>query len=345
MKIIHSADIHLGSKIEAKLPKDKADIRKSEVRQAFNKMVSYAALHDIKVIMISGDLFDSVAPLKKDKDYFYSVVRNNPDIDFIYLRGNHDSSECYSENIPENLKTFSDEWTTYTYGHVSISGIELTENNCKNAGYRLNLPSDTINIVMLHGQHDKLPINNLKNADYVALGHLHTFAEIESNIRGKCVYSGCLEGRGFDEAGTKGFVVVDTDKISYKFIPNSIRVIENFTIDVSKARDSYEAYKIIKNEINTDSRNLCRIEIFGEIIFDGEYLASDIEEYLSDDYFFVYVKDETTQKSDFEQLAKENSLKGEFVRTVLASGQYTQKQKERIISVGIKAFRGQGVLR
>ena len=207
----------------------------------------------------------------------------------------------------------------------------------------MDLPADTTNIVMLHGQPDKLPVLK-ENVDYVALGHLHTFAEIESNIRGKCVYSGCLEGRGFDEAGTKGFVVVDTDKISYKFIPNSIRVIENFTIDVSKARDSYEAYKIIKNEINTDSRNLCHIKIFGEILFDGEYLASDIEEYLSDDYFFVYVKDETTQKSDFEQLAKENSLKGEFVRTVLASGQYTQKQKERIISVGIKAFRGQGVL-
>lgn len=343
MKIIHSADIHLGSKIEAKLPKDKADIRKSEVRQAFNKMVSYAALHEIKIIMISGDLFDSGVPLKKDKDYFYSVVRNNPDIDFIYLRGNHDSSECYSENIPENLKTFSEEWTTYIYGNVSISGIELTENNYKNAGLRLDLPADTTNIVMLHGQPDKLPVLK-ENVDYVALGHLHTFAEIESNIRGKCVYSGCLEGRGFDEAGTKGFVVVDTDKISYKFIPNSIRVIENFTIDVSKARDSYEAYKIIKNEINTDSRNLCHIKIFGEIIFDGEYLASDIEEYLSDDYFFVYVKDETTQKSDFEQLAKETSLKGEFVRTVLANTQYTEEQKERIISVGIKAFRGQGVL-
>ena len=343
MKIIHSADIHLGSKIEAKLPKDKADIRKTEVRQAFNKMVSYAALHEIKIIMISGDLFDSGVPLKKDKDYFYSVVRNNPDIDFIYLRGNHDIKEIYSENIPENLKTFSEEWTTYIYGNVSISGIELTENNYKNAGLRLDLPADTTNIVMLHGQPDKLPVLK-ENVDYVALGHLHTFAEIESNIRGKCVYSGCLEGRGFDEAGTKGFVVVDTDKISYKFIPNSIRVIENFKIDVSKARDSYEAYKIIKNEINTDSRNLCRIEIFGEIIFDGEYLASDIEEYLSDDYFFVYVKDETTQKSDFEQIAKENSLKGEFVRTVLASGQYTEEQKERIISVGIKAFRGQGVL-
>ena len=70
MKIIHSADIHLGSKIEAKLTKEKADIRKAEVRQAFNKMVNYAVLNDIKIILISGDLFDSARPLKKDKEYW-----------------------------------------------------------------------------------------------------------------------------------------------------------------------------------------------------------------------------------------------------------------------------------
>ena len=94
MKIIHTADVHLGSKIESKLPKDKSDIRKAEVRQAFNNMVEYAIQNDISIIMISGDLFDSTRPLKKDKDFFYNVVRNNPDIEFIYLRGNHD---CFEE--------------------------------------------------------------------------------------------------------------------------------------------------------------------------------------------------------------------------------------------------------
>ena len=39
MKMIHCADIHLGSKMEAKLPKEKADERKAEVRASFEKMV------------------------------------------------------------------------------------------------------------------------------------------------------------------------------------------------------------------------------------------------------------------------------------------------------------------
>ena len=87
------------------------------------------------------------------------------------------------------------------------------------------------------------------------------------------------------------------------------------------------------------------INLCGEIKYDGLYLAEDIEEYLQDQYFFIYVKNKTTEKIDYNKLAGENTLKGEFVRTVLSSGEYSQKQKEQIISVGLKAFDGQGVLK
>jgi len=42
IKIIHCADIHLGSKIEAKLPHDKTLERRKEVRATFNRMIDYA---------------------------------------------------------------------------------------------------------------------------------------------------------------------------------------------------------------------------------------------------------------------------------------------------------------
>ena len=101
MKILHCADIHLGSKMEAKLPKEKSDVRKTEVRGAFNRAVEYAQRHGIKVILLCGDVFDSDRPLKKDKDFFYSVVKNNSDIDFLYLRGNHDTLERSEEHTSE----------------------------------------------------------------------------------------------------------------------------------------------------------------------------------------------------------------------------------------------------
>lgn len=343
MKIIHLADVHLGSKIESKLPKEKAEIRKAEVRQAFNKVVNYAVENGIGIILISGDLFDSARPLKKDKDYFYSVVKNNPDIDFIYLRGNHDSSENYTDEEPGNLKKFSEEWKTYFYNDITVSGIEISKQNIAEASCALRLPADKKNVVMLHGSLEELPKLTEKNIDYLALGHIHRFSEAKVDIRGKSVYSGCLEGRGFDEIGVKGFVVLDTDTMKYEFVENSMRIIEEHTVNVSKAADSYEAYKIICDEISFVKENLCLINVCGEITFDGASLAEDIEEYMGEKYFFVYVKNKTTEKVDIKNIVEELSLKGEFVRTVLNNEKYSEEEKERIISVGLKAFKGLGV--
>ena len=56
MKIIHAADLHLGSKIEAKL-KDISEERKAEVRNSFLRLAKYAHENDIHVILLSGDVF------------------------------------------------------------------------------------------------------------------------------------------------------------------------------------------------------------------------------------------------------------------------------------------------
>ena len=90
MKIIHAADIHLGSKMDTRLGKDKAKERKAELRDSFDRMADYAESNDVSVIMLSGDVFDSDDPSKKDKESFYATVRAHPNIDFLYLKGNHD---------------------------------------------------------------------------------------------------------------------------------------------------------------------------------------------------------------------------------------------------------------
>ena len=55
-----------------------------------------------------------------------------------------------------------------------------------------------------------------KNIDYLALGHIHKYKQAELDQRGVYCYSGCLEGRGFDECGEKGFVLLDIDEESLK---------------------------------------------------------------------------------------------------------------------------------
>ena len=103
MKIIHTADIHLGSRMDSKFNKEIANERKAELRNTFKRLVEYAKDNGVSLIMLCGDMFDSDRPFKKDKDFFYSVVTANPDIDFLYLKGNHDISDAIPEELPDNL--------------------------------------------------------------------------------------------------------------------------------------------------------------------------------------------------------------------------------------------------
>ena len=345
MKIIHTADIHLGSKINS-FPKDVSTVRKEELRNSFRRMVDFAKQNGVQVVLISGDLFDGVKPLVKDKDFFYSVVQNNPDIDFLYLKGNHDLA---SESIEyPNLKTFSTGWASYRYGNVVISGVETVSENATSLYSTLNLKESDINIVMLHGEASdsfgvqKVNLSKLrgKNIDYLALGHYHSHLKNQLDDRGVYAYSGCLEGRGYDETGEKGFVLLDIDnKISSEFIPFSQSNISLVKVDVSNLKDAYSIYLNVKAVANFDKKGIYRVELHGELDASIDDLESDVKKYLSASALYIDVKDLTKKKIDVSKYENDMSLKGEFVRLVYASD-LTDDEKAKVLSYGLKSLSG-----
>lgn len=346
MKIIHTADIHLGSKINS-FPKEVSIARKEEVRNSFKRMVDYANSNGVKAILISGDLFDSDKPLVKDKEFFYSVVSNNPKIDFIYLKGNHDILGDAKQF--DNLKTFTNEWSSYQYGNLLISGVEMVKENATSIYSTLNLDGKYLNIVMLHGEVgdssglNKINLSKLrgKNVDYLALGHYHTNLFEKLDDRGVYAYSGCLEGRGYDETGNKGFVLLDiTDKIDYEFIPFSNNKISLLTVDVSSLKDAYEIYLNAKAVGNFDKNGIYRLELVGELNATLDGVEKDLQKYLSSDALYIDVKDLTRKKIDVSKYEGDSSIKGEFVRSVYKAEHLTDEEKSKILAYGLKALSG-----
>ncbi len=350
IKFIHCADIHLGSKMESRLPGDKSDERKREVRATFGKMVEYAANNGVRAVLMSGDVFDGDRPLKKDKEYFYNLIRSYPQIDFLYLRGNHDGSESYTEELP-NLKTFCESWTSYDYGNVRVSGIELDRGNCRSLYSTLRLDADRINIVMLHGQTDttegagKINLQSLrdKNIDYLALGHIHSYRTGKLDGRGRYAYSGCLEGRGFDETGEKGFVLLEVDGgVRARFYPFACRTIYERTADLTGISDWVTACRAARDCANVGKNDMLRLILTGEVDFDNDSLAADVQKEIAPLCYFVSVKDNTVRKINAAALAEDKSIRGEFIRAVLADAKLTPEQQTRIISAGLKALAGRG---
>ena len=362
MKIIHCADLHLDSKMTANLSKEQAKERKMEILRTFSKMVEYAVKHSVSVIIIAGDLFDTRNVSATVRNYVRDVITNHPEIDFLYLRGNHDNDNFLSklDTIPENLCLFSDKWTTYTYDKVAITGLELNKENSLTAYNTLVLNHDAYNIVTLHGQlsgyksKDKAEVISLdelrnKNIDYLALGHIHSFTIDKLDARGVYCYPGCLDGRGFDECGAKGFVVLDIDAEKHTatstFMPMSSRVLHTIRVDVSGINTTQEAASRMEAAIRESkyaSTSLVKFVLKGEVDVECELETDFLEEQFADYFYFCKVYDETKIKVNYQDYEKDASLKGEFVRLVSASD-LSEEEKALVIRTGILALQGEEI--
>lgn len=352
MKLIHCADIHLGSRLDSRLSQSAARQRRLEVRDTFRRMVEYARQQQIPGILLCGDVFDSHRPFKDDREFFYSVVKSNPEVTFFYLRGNHDCRESGRETLPENLKTFSHRWQTHILGDAAISGIELTADNALSLYASFAPAPGKRNLVMLHGQTASSPapecicLSQLRNRgiDYLALGHIHSFATGRLDENSLWCYSGCPEGRGYDETGEKGFVLLDTEDLQNpRFIPFSSRVIHRLTVDLTGTADAYEAYRRVLEQPLPGSEDLLHLTLTGELDYDSDSLASDLTRYLEQRFFHLRIHDETLRRFDALAHRGDVSLRGEFIRAVLSGADYSRQEQQEILDLGLKALSGREV--
>ena len=356
MKIIHCADIHLDAKMETNFDKDKAAERKRELLLTFERLVRLAQEEKVDVILICGDMFDSDKVLSKTKARIFNIIKENSNIDFIYLSGNHDEEniiKSQSENL-SNLKVFKDNWTTFDYGEIAISGRIFS--GSKSLYDTLNLDGSKFNIVALHGPITKYNLKNEreevslaklkdKGIDYLALGHIHNFEIGQLDKRGVYCYSGCLEGRGFDECGEKGFVLLEikNKKLEYKFIPFASRVFCEIEVDITGKEDWFEIEnEVLKRIKDIDKKNIVKVLLTGKYLLSLNKQVDLLERKLKGEFFFAKVKDKSTLEVNAKDFEYDLSLKGEFIRQVLASD-LSQQEKEQILIVGINALCGEAL--
>jgi len=358
MKIIHCGDIHADSKMGTHFTREEAEQRRNEIVDSFANMVSYARENEVRVIIIAGDLFDTKASQQKTiKKRIAFIMGQNPQIDFLYLRGNHDEGVDFAleQELP-NLKVFSGEkWTCFSYENVDIYGREFGEKIPLSCYSELKLDSTKINIVTLHGQvadykpKEGAPVISLpqltnKNIDYLALGHIHDYKMEKLDGRGCWCYSGCLEGRGFDECGQKGFVLLDIgDKVQSTFLPIAKRCIHEVEVNLKGSMSYNEIMKSISNSISTiPKKDIVQVLLTGEISEDTEIERESYENALKAEFNFYYirVKDKTENKIDYKKYENDLSLKGEFIRLVKEQTSLSEEDKSKILMLGIRALAG-----
>lgn len=341
MRIIHTADLHLDSPLGTNLSVLRQKERKRELLFNFERLIDYAKSNSVNAIIISGDMFDRARIAQKTKEYVLSLIIDNPSIDFILITGNHDEDSFINEIeiIPNNLKLFDNDFSTVRYDNIAITGINYSE------AYNysdLKLNENDINILVMHGDTNiEIELKKLKNKyiDYLALGHIHKYSKGEIDERGIYAYPGTLEGRGFDEAGDKGFILLDIeDTISTKFIPFAKRKLHDISINITGLENYQDIRKNIDLKLNDILQDdMVRVRLQG--YYDLNLLKQNdmLEESLNEKFYFAKVSDESKLKINPKDYENDISLKGEFIRNVLASD-LPIDDKNMIIEYGIKAL-------
>lgn len=347
MKLIHCSDIHLDAPLESVFSPEEAREYRRVVLNDFSNLVAIADNSGADALLIAGDLFDSDNTSERTVRYVLDLFRSHPDLSIFYLAGNHDGGGLSKRtDLPSNLHTFGQDWTYFDFGELMIAGGTAPDPAA------LSLSQDRVNIVLLHGQvrgsakgEYSISFSKLKNRniDYLALGHIHNFQEAPLDARGVACYSGCLTGRGFDECGKKGYVLLETvnSRINHRFVPFASRTFHEIPFDVSAYASMPELENALRQAFEgIPVKDFCLLKLTGSVDPDFPPDCGQLKSTFAGRFGLLRIKDETTLRIDPHSYENDISLKGEFIRQVLASEQDPVEQ-ERIIACGLRALRGE----
>ena len=316
MKIIHISDLHIDSKMETNFSAIQSKQRNNEILVSFEKLFDIMEKENVSAMIIAGDMFDTKKISSKAFTYVLELIKKHPNKKFFYVSGNHDNETKMlesSEEIPNNLIIFDKEFSKFGLSkNVMIGGIRLTSTNVVDLGKQINFDENSLNICVLHGMLTKSTSNvnneNIyigeikdKNIDYLALGHIHSYSSGKIDNRCTYVYSGCLEPRGFDEIGDKGFVMIHIDeeahKISHEFVPHAMRKFVEINTDITDLSNPKQILdKVLENLENTSKNDIVKVNIIGEYDESTTKGLDLVSSELNQRYYFAKVKDRSRLK-------------------------------------------------
>lgn len=358
VKILHCSDMHFDTPFK-ELSKKISDISKEELLESFKRIIDLVISEEIEVLLIAGDIFDNISLNKTTLFFIVNQLKRILNTYVFISPGNHDPYNDKSfykiVNWPKNVYIFKGKMEKVTIEKLNLNiwGCGFNNTYEKESLFKdIKIDEDLINIMVIHGEicgeNSKSEYNPiylkdiaLSGLDYIALGHRHEFSGILKEGKTYYSYSGCPQGRGFDETGEKGVVIGDVYKenVDLKFLNITKRLYVEKEIDVSGV-NTYEEVKekIVENiHISNSSTNLYKIILKGAI--NGEFNLKEevLKEKLLDYFYYVKIENKTTIDIDLEEISKDYSLKGKFVFNMLKKLEQAKDNREReIINMALK---------
>ncbi len=279
MKIIHTADIHLGTR------------RTEDVFAQLKKIMDIIQKQKVDVLIISGDLFDrkwsaTSAIREKTRELFSEIS----DTEIFILPGNHDQEAPYRDEFyyGPNVNIIKKRpFEIKSFGNIDVYFFPFTENGSSQEMVRAiksNPSKAKFKIGVVHGTYmddkeirDHLLFQNegyypifssdLKemNLDYLALGHFH-YHRLWRTGNIWCGYPGTIEILSFKEPVERKIIMIE---VNDELIPHSVNIgaqkrVGEIIIDINEIdklkeiRENYDILKVIVKGIIENEKEVAR---------------------------------------------------------------------------------------
>lgn len=333
MKILHSADWHLDT--------PQPDLRK-DLLSIPGKIADLARREKCDLLLLSGDLFDG--PYSQESLDAVRRALKEFALSVFIAPGNHDfcspASPWLTETWPENVHIF----TSAAITSVTVPGL-----NCRvyGAGFQsMDCPgllegfqadcTEKYALGVFHGAplKAKSPYNpitqqQVENSalDYLALGHVHQTGSFRAGST-LCAWSGCPMGRGFDETGEKGVLIVTLGETARaEFFPLGFPQFHDLTVDAQG--DAAAALRSVLPPVCTADHY--RVTLTGEAEEVNTAALKSIYPHLPN----LLLQDSTIPPIDLWANAGEDSLEGiyfDLLRRQGKAGQLAAEISRRILN-------------
>ncbi len=356
--IVHCSDLHLDSPFSCfSAESSKAAKLREEQFSVLGRVMFLAKKTGASFVLIAGDLFDSSRVSQESLHLINNYFKSLPDVTVCIVAGNHDpytpESPYITYNWSENVHIFGDKLEFFEKGNIRIYGRSFTGYFARKTllqdekGMLPELDKNYTNILLMHGDttnagsvYNPLSTEQLANIgfDYIALGHIHKGSKIEYAGNTPYCYSGVPQGRGFDEAGDCGVMLLQAggEKVKTKFVNTCIRRYMVKNINITGCECIEDICSSITRECPQDN-NLYKVILKGYIPESFTFSTRRIQTLLEEKYFYIKVTDQTQIETNLDVLKNETSIKGLFVKNMLSQVS-DEKIQQEALKLGLQAF-------
>jgi len=324
VKILHASDFHLDSPFH-NLSADQAMVRRRELRRLPQRLADLARAEQVDLVLLPGDLFDG-SRVYPETIAALTDALGGLRVPVVIAPGNHDcavgTSPYLTAQWPENVHIFTQaQMESFSFPELgcTVHGCAfVTPHRTDEPLGSFSAPTDgQLHLLCVHGevglagQYGPIPPTALSRsgAVYAALGHIHTACGLQRESSTAWAYCGCPEGRGFDECGEKGalIVTIEGERVSAQFHP-----LQQRRYRIERVEPDRFAQAIPE----MPSPDLVRFVLTGESAQAPDLSA--LTRLAQTGFFYAEVRDETVLPVELWARAQEDSLTGLFLREMRA---------------------------